>query len=152
MVVDLELNPLFHDIDGKYLNLLRPLFERVTFPTGAKVIEQGVAADFIYLIESGVVAISYKPYDGEPITITHVEVGGLFGWSALVGSQKYTSSGIAVENVNAIRLHGNDLHKLCVEHPEAGKVILDRLASAVSSRWKDSHEQVKSILESGIDT
>jgi CRP-like cAMP-binding protein len=152
MVVDLELNPLFRGIDGKHLDLLRPLFERVSVPAGTMVIEQGVSADFIYLIESGVVAISYKPYDGEPITITHVEVGGLFGWSALVGSQKYTSSGIATEHLNAIRMHGNDLRKLCVEHPEAGKAILDRLASAVSSRWEDAHEQVKSILESGIDT
>ena len=152
MVVDLELNPLFQGVDGEHLDLLRPLFERVSFPTGTTVIKQGEKADYIYLIESGVVAITYKPYDDDPITITHVEVGGLFGWSALVGSQKYTSSGVATEKLNAIRMHGNDLRKLCVEHPEAGKVILDRLASAVSSRWKDSHEQVKSILESGIDT
>jgi len=151
MVVDLELNPLFRGVDKKYLDPLRPLFERVSFRAGTAVIEQGAAADFIYLIESGVVAISYKPYDGEPITITHVEVGGLFGWSALVGSQNYTSSGVAVEDIDSIRMRGSDLRKLCREYPEAGKVILDRLASAVSARWKDAHEQVKSILENGIN-
>lgn len=150
MVVDLELNPLFRGIDSKHLGLLRPLFERVAFRAGTTVIEQGAVADFIYLIENGVVAITYKPYDGEPITITHVEVGGLFGWSALVGSHNYTSSGVAVESLEVIRMRGSDLRTLCAEHPEAGKAILDRLASAVSSRWKDAHEQVKSILESGI--
>lgn len=150
MVLDLDLNPLFHGIESEYIALLRPLFERVSFQAGTTVIEQGVAADFIYLIESGKVAISYKPYDGEPITITHVEAGGLFGWSALVGSRNYTSSGVATEDLDAMRMRGSDLRKLCAEHPEAGKVILDRLANAVSSRWKDAHEQVKSILESGI--
>lgn len=151
MVVDLELNPLFCDIDSRHLALLRPLFDRVSFRAGATVIEQGAAADFIYLIENGVAAITYKPYDGEPITITHVEVGGLFGWSALVGSRNYTSSGVAVENLETIRMRGSDLRKLCAEHPEAGKAILDRLASAVSARWKDAHEQVKSILANGIN-
>lgn len=150
MVVDLELNPLFRDVDSSHLALLRPLFERVSFRAGATVIEQGAVADFIYLIESGVAAITYKPYDGEPITITHVEVGGLFGWSALVGSRNYTSSGVATEDLEVMRMRGSDLRKLCTDHPDAGKVILDRLASAVSARWKDAHEQVKSILESGI--
>jgi CRP-like cAMP-binding protein len=150
MVLDLELNPLFHGIESEYIALLRPLFERAAFQAGVSVIEQDAIADFIYLIESGAVAISYKPYDGEPITITHVEAGGLFGWSALVGSHKYTSSAVAIEKLETMRMRGSDLRKLCAEHPDAGKVILDRLASAVSARWKDAHEQVKSILESGI--
>ena len=106
------------------------------------MIKQGDAAEFLYLIEKGVVEISYKPYDGEAMTITHVGTDGLFGWSALVGSSKYTSSGIAIEDVDALRIRGADLRKLCVENPEAGKEILDRLASAVSTRWKDAHEQV----------
>jgi CRP-like cAMP-binding protein len=150
MVSDLELNPLFHGIESEYIALLRLLFERVSFRAGMTVIEQGAAADFIYLIENGKVAITYKPYDGEPITITHVEDGGLFGWSALMGSRDYTSSGIAIEELEAMRMRGSDLRELCAEHPEAGRAILDRLANGVSARWKDAHEQVKSILESGI--
>jgi len=152
MVPDLELTPLFTGIDDEYLALLRPLFERVSYHSGETVIKQGEAADFIYLVENGTVAITYKPYDDEPITITHVEVGGLFGWSALMGSRNYTSSGIATEDLDVIRLGGSNLRKLCVEHPDAGKVILDRLASAVSSRWKDAHAQVKAILEGGINS
>jgi len=150
MVPDLELNPLFQDIAVEYIDLLRPLFERVSFSQGTVVIAQGAVADYIYLIERGKVEISYKPYDGVSITVTHVDVGGLFGWSALVGSQKYTSSAMAIEDLLAVRMRGRDLRKLCAEHPDAGKVILDRLASAVSTRWMDAHEQIKSILESGM--
>lgn len=152
MVPDLELTPLFHGIDAKHLALLRPLFERASYRAGTAVIEQGAAADFLYLIEHGRLAISYKPYDGEPITITHVEQGGLFGWSAVVGSDQYTSSGIAIEDLDTIRIRGSDLRKLCAEHPQAGRVILDRLANAVSARWKDAHEQIKSILKNGMSS
>lgn len=150
MVPDLELTPLFQDVDHEYLALLRPLFDRVSFRKGTVVIEQGAPADFIYLIERGAVQISYKPYDGEHITITHLESGSLFGWSAVMGSPSYTSSAVAIEDLDAMRVLGSDLRKLCAENPRAGRVILDRLASSVSARWKDAHEQVKSILEQGM--
>ena len=151
MVSDSDLTPLFQSMDDEYIALLRPLFEQVSYQAGAKVIEQGAVADFIYLIEHGKVEISYKPYDGESLTITYVEAGGLFGWSALMGSPKYTSTGIAIEDLDLMRMRGSDLRILCREYPDAGEVILDRLASAVSKRWKNAHEQVKSILQSGIN-
>jgi len=44
----------------------------------------------------------------------------------------------------------NGLRKFCVEHPEDGKDILERLADGVSSRWKDAHRQVQSILLQGL--
>jgi len=34
------------------------------------------------------------------------------------------------------------------EHPETGKIIMDHLASVVSSRWKNAHSQVQSLLNS----
>lgn len=144
--------PAFKDIDPEYITLLQPMFEQVVYPAKAVVIEQGAAAEYLYLVESGSVEIFYKPYDDEIITITHVEANGLFGWSALVGSTKYSSSGVVIENLNALRIKGSDLRKLCRENPQAGTVILDRLASAVSSRWQNAHEQVRSILQNGMKT
>ena len=101
---------------------------------------------------SGKVEVFFKPYDGHPITVSHVEHGGLFGWSAVVGSENYTSSTIAIEDVDAYRLRGSELRKLCVEHPEAGRDILERLAEAVSFRWNNAYEQIKSILHQGMQS
>jgi CRP-like cAMP-binding protein len=107
-------------------------------------------ADYLYLVIDGKVDVSYKPYDGVAITVHHVGKDGLFGWSAVVGSEKYTSSATAIEALEAVRLHGSDLRKLCIEHPEAGKDILESLAGSVSSRWQNAQSQVKSILEQGM--
>ena len=141
---------LFKDLNEEYMNLLKPLFEPFSCNAGVTVLQQGARADYLYLVITGKVEMSYKPYDGVSITISHVEKDGLFGWSAVVGSDKYTSSAIAIENLEAMRIRGNELRKLCAEHPEAGKDILERLASSVSTRWKDAQSQVKSILESGM--
>jgi CRP-like cAMP-binding protein len=140
----------FKDMSQEYVHLLEPLFERYTCPSGSTVIQQGQPAEYLYLILDGKAQVTYKPYDGTPITVAHVEKDGMFGWSAVVGSHNYTSSVMAIENLDTFRIHGAQLRKLCVEHPEAGKEILERIANAVSSRWKNSQEQVKSILVNGM--
>jgi CRP-like cAMP-binding protein len=137
-------------MNEEYVNLLKPLFEPYSCHSGTTVIQQGAPADYIYLIINGKAEVSFKPYDGVPITVSHVGKDGLFGWSAVVGSRTYTSSVTAIEELETYRIHGNELRKLCVEHPEAGKEILERLANVVSSRWKNAHEKVKSILVNGM--
>lgn len=142
--------PIFKDMNKNYVDLLKPLFEPYACVAGTAVIQQGAPADYIYLILEGKAEVSFKPYDGMPITVSHVGKDGLFGWSALVGSQTYTSSVWAIESLETVRIRGSELRKLCVEHPDAGKHILESLANAASSRWKNAHEQVKSILASGM--
>lgn len=141
---------LFKNLDEKYMDLLKPLFEPFSCNAGVTVLQQGTPADYLYLVISGAVEMSYKPYDGVALTISHVEKDGLFGWSAVVGSEKYTSSAIAIENLETVRIRGSELRQLCVDHPDVGKEILERLASSVSSRWTDAQNQVKSILEQGL--
>ena len=141
---------LFQELDVQQLDLLKPLFEQLSLRAGTIIFQQGEAAKFIYFVISGTVDISFKPYDGIPITVSHVGKGGLFGWSAVVGSEKYTSSAIAIEPAKVFRVRGSELRKFCVEHPEAGKEILERLADGASSRWKDAHKQAKAILLQGL--
>lgn len=139
-------------MNQEYVNLLTPLFERFSCRSGATVIHQGQPADYLYLILDGKVQVTYKPYDGTAMTVGHVEKEGIFGWSAVVGSPAYTSSVTAIEDLDTYRIQGSQLRKLCVEHPEAGREILERIANVVSSRWKNSHEQVKAILVSGLSS
>jgi CRP-like cAMP-binding protein len=150
ILIMLDRVATFSNMNQDYVKLLEPLFERYTCASGATVIQQGQPADYLYLIVDGKVQVSYKPYDGTAITVAHVEKDGVFGWSAVVGSRTYTSSVTAIEDLDTFRIQGNELRKLCTEHPEAGREILERIANAVSSRWTNSHEQVKSILVNGM--
>lgn len=133
-----------------HVTLFQRLFERYSFRSGSVVIQQGAPADFFYLVISGKAQVSFKPYDGTPITVSHVGRDDLFGWSAVVGSPTYTSSVTAVEDIETYRVRGSRLRNLCADYPEAGKDILERLANSVSSRWKNANEQVRSILEQGL--
>jgi CRP-like cAMP-binding protein len=142
--------PLFKELVEHQMDLLSQLFEPFSCQTGTVIFQQGASADFLYVVISGTVDMSFKPYDGNPITISHVGRDGLFGWSAVLGSENYTSSAIAIEDVGGFRIRGSELRRFCLEHPEAGRDILERLADGVSFRWKDAHKQVKAILFQGM--
>ena len=150
MLETLPSIPLFQDLEPEQLALLKPLFEYHTCPADTVVFEQGDPAAYLYLILRGTVAIHYKPYDGQAITLTHLHAGDVFGWSAVVGSPAYTSTLFCKAGLEAIRINGADLRKLCLRHPETGKIVLDRLARLVSKRWKDARKQVKSMLDEGL--
>lgn len=152
MLQDLRTIPPFEDLSEDILRLVEPLFERYTCPAGAVIFEQGDPALYLYLLLRGAVTIRYKPYDGPPLNLTQVAAGGVFGWSAVVGNPAYTSGTVAKEDVEAVRLRGTSLRGLVIRHPQAGRVILDKLAAKVSNRWKDANQQVREILEEAIST
>lgn len=150
MFKKLESVPLFKDVDDYILHLLEPLFEPFSSPEGAVIFEQGEPAHFLYLVLEGSVEVLYKPYDGPQLTLTSLVQGSIIGWSAVVGNLTYTSGAICKEDVQAIRMASRDLHKLCASEPEVGRIILNLLADSVSSRWKDSREQIQTLLNSSV--
>jgi CRP-like cAMP-binding protein len=139
---------LFEGFDNDQVALLKPVFEDFGCTEGQIIFEQGDTAKYLYLLIHGDVAIRYKPYDGPPLTLTRLHKGDVFGWSAVIGSSKYTSSIVSETDIEAIRIQGSHLWKLVGEHPEIGKAIINRLARVVSPRWEDAHKQIQSLLGS----
>lgn len=150
MFKEFESVPLFKDLDERILHLLEPLFEPYGCPAGMAIFEQGEPAHYLYLILDGSVEIRYKPYDGPQLTLTNLAQGSIIGWSAVVGNATYTSGAVCKQDCTAIRMIGRDLHKLCANEPEAGRIILDLLAESVSSRWQDARDQIQTLLSSTV--
>ncbi len=144
--------PLFLNLTPSQIELLKTLFEQHNCPLETVILKQGDSANYLYILLKGEVAIHYKPYDGPSIVLTRLRSGDVFGWSAVVGSAKYTSSIISESTIESVRIKRSDLRALIQNHPETGKIFIDRLATIVSTRWKDAHAQVQSILNSDEGT
>ncbi|GAB4480250.1 MAG: hypothetical protein OHK0031_01240 [Anaerolineales bacterium] len=140
----------FKDLGVADLKIIAPLFSARTFPAQAVIFEQGERATCLYLLTRGEVALRYKPYDGEAMTLTRVRPGGVFGWSAVLGNDCYSSSALCNEASEALVICGDNLRALLTEHPQTGRLVLDRLALAVSSRWVNAQAQVREMLKQGI--
>ncbi len=134
------------DLDPKQLELLVPLFESFRASASTTIFEQGEPTSYLYLILSGTVAIRYKPYDGPPITLTHLHAGDVFGWSAVVRNHAYTSSALTATGIEALRVHRDDLKEFCQKNQELGYMVLEKLAENVSPRWKNAREQIRNMF------
>ncbi len=152
MLDEMKRAPFLQNLDPQQLELIDPLMQLVSFPAGKVVFEQGSAAAYLYIIQRGTAAIHYKPYDGPTITLTHLREGDVCGWSAVIGNRAYASTLVSESGLETLRILGTSLRQLCLDHPETGRIILDRLALAVSSRWKDARSQVREMLNRNISS
>jgi CRP/FNR family transcriptional regulator, cyclic AMP receptor protein len=130
--------------------LLAPLFAPQTWVAGTIVFEQGDYAEYLYLLVSGELTIRYKPEDGPVMNLTHIQPGGIFGWSAAMGNPTYTSGAVCTLDSEVLRIRGMDLRMLCEKHPELGKVILNRLSSIIAERQHGQQGRVNSMLANGM--
>ncbi len=146
----LQSFPLFRELTPEQLNHLVDLFDREALEADRVVFAQGDPAERLYVLLSGHVSIRFKPHDGDMLTVTEIEAGGVFGWSAALGRRSYTSCAVCDEGGEALSIRGADLRRLCERHPDTGVIILERLAEVIAERLKSTHEQVVELLRLGI--
>lgn len=133
------------------VEILNPIMAEIRFNASQTVFEQGDPADYLYFVIDGTVSIRFKPEDGPVLSVADVVDGGVFGWSSALGSTCYTSSAICLQDGLFVRIAGEDLKKLCQEHPETGILILNRLAGVIAQRLRGTHEQVVALLHQGLN-
>lgn len=114
------------------------------------IFSQGQAADRLYLLASGRVEIRFKPYDGEPLLVSAIEPGGIFGWSAALGRRGYTSGAICTEPGRSLSIRGRDLRRICEDSPATGVILLERLAEVIAQRLTSTHGHVMELLRQGV--
>ncbi len=143
---------LFRNLASDHLELLSPLFIPCEFTPDSVLFEQGDPADHLFAVVSGEVVVSFKPDDGPCIVVARVQPGSIVGWSAALGSRHYTSSAICTADTQLLRVRGDDLRRLCLQHPDTGTIILDRLATVIAERLHSTHDLVLSLLQLGLTT
>ena len=142
---------LLEDIPQDQVEILDPIMVDVRFDTHQMVFNQGDPADYLYFVITGSVSIQFNPDDGPVLSVADVREGDVFGWSSALGSACYTSSALCTEGGIFVRMAGEDLKRICQEHPETGILILNKLAGVIAQRLRGTHEQVVALLHRGLN-
>ena len=110
------------------------------------IFNQGDPAWYLYILLDGEVSIRFKPYDGNALTIAKIIPGGVFGWSAALGREQYTSVAISSLESSVFSISKLNLHKICMLENETGIIFLENLTSVIAARLNQNHSQILKIL------
>lgn len=141
---------IFEGLDGNQIHQLAPFLVECQFHKGFVVFEQGQPAEHLFILLGGEVLIHYKPYDGPSLNVARIEPGGVFGWSAALRHDVYTSRAVAAQDSAALCMRGASLPVICAKYPETGNIWLEHLASVIAQRLQSTHAQVLELLRQGM--
>ena len=151
VIEDINRIAFFQDLGDKEFSLLQSIFTVEYFEKDELIFQQESKAENFYILSSGKVIIRYKPYDGPALIVARIQSGGVFGWSAMLRRDVYTSDAVAEEGCIAFRVKGSDLFTLCAKNPDSGAIIMQRLANAISERLEGSHTDILKLFRSEMD-
>lgn len=147
---ELSQIPVFSGLTNEQLDQVIPLMEACRFAQDYTIFHQGERADYLYILLKGEVLIQYKPYDGPPLVISHIDPQGIFGWSSTLGRSTYTSAAITSSEVEVFRIGSRQLSWLCQLFPRTGVILLNRLAYIISQGLNETQSQVFDMLRQGV--
>ncbi|MEM5773681.1 MAG: cyclic nucleotide-binding domain-containing protein [Anaerolineaceae bacterium] len=150
-VLKFKYLPIFRDLPAEELERIGELLETKNISAGETIFRQGDKADNLFILLTGKVSIRYKPYDGPPINISSIIPGWVFGWSAALGRETYTSEALALLPGSAFCLSKKHLLEICNLHDEAGIIFLDRLTSVIADRLNQTPKQILAVLAKMAD-
>ena len=147
---DLASLPLFQGLPKKDVKRFASLADVMDIAEGEYLFGQGEPADRLFIMLEGEVEIRYNPGDGGALTVTSLERGGVFGWSAVLGRAAYTSGAICTRPGKAISVVGDRFREMCEQHPNTGVLIIERLAEVIAGRLSSTREAVSQVLHDTV--
>jgi len=113
-----------------------------SYDTGAVIFHEGDKAKNLYVVKEGRISIEIREAQTKPLLVRSVSAGGAFGWSALVKPHLFTAGAICVGKAVVIVIDGGEMSNLCRTNTHLGAIVMENLAELISSRLKDSREQL----------
>jgi CRP/FNR family transcriptional regulator, cyclic AMP receptor protein len=121
---------------------LAALGEIVDIPEGSVVVREGTTCQAMGLVISGRIALRLALPGGQDRTILTVDIGDVFGWSAVLPPAIATSTGIAVAPSRAILFDGGGLRTALAIDCELAAAVYQRLLVSVARRLTATRVQL----------
>jgi len=101
---------------------------------GTRVIAEGTAAQAVYVLTGGKVAVRMSSRDGNEVVVDVLGPGSVFGWSALLDDTTFKADIWALENCTLIILEGDKLRRLMETNTHIGFKVASGIAGITASR------------------
>ena len=107
---------------------LHQLGQEVRVPAGTRIVSQGEAPEFFYVIQSGRVRVFRETEDHIQTDLTELGAGTYFGEVALVTGQPRSASVEALEDSVLVKVSKTEFDRLLDHNPQLARHIIQQLA------------------------
>jgi len=124
----LGLVPIFVDLSARHLRRVADLTEEVPYPVGAKVVEEGLPGEALFVILEGEAQVTRRGR-----SIARLRPGDVFGEISVLDGGPRTATVLARTPLLVLRLYRRDLTKLMQREPQIAARLLKELARRLRS-------------------
>ena len=139
---------IFTPLKDEDIDFLATNIKENHYDTDTIVCREGQAADSMYVIKQGTVAVSIVTKDKREIEVAKIGPGGFFGEISLFTGKPRTATVKSRRNLVVFEIRKHDLAPILEKRPELSKqfsqIILGR-KNQLSSIFKTSDQQQKDI-------
>lgn len=115
--------------------------------TGEFLFREGEDDRHLYMVCIGGVALDMNVPGRGTTRILTLGAGDMVGWSAIVGSGRMTTSGVALEPTSVIALDAETLRQIADSDHEVGYHVMRRMATALAKRLVATRLQLLDLFD-----
>lgn len=149
---DLKRAVILEGISDTDLAVLASHGRFAIFNSGDTIMQEGENADSMFIFIDGEVEVSKnltlklssKDFGQVEKSMNRLKasVAWVFGEMSLFQTEPRSATVTAITECQLFEIHRDEFKKFCKEKPETGIIILERIASILSSRLRKSNEDV----------
>ena len=127
-------HPLLVGLPGDAVELVAGCAKNVAFEGGQLLLREGEAADTLYLLRRGRVALEVHDPGRRPLVVETLGPGDVVGWSWLFPPYRWQCDARALEGVGAVAVDGACLRQKAASDAAFGYALVTRFASVILDR------------------
>lgn len=146
-VMIIEESDLFKGLNPEIISHIAENMIEEFYSKGSFIFKETYLAEHFYILEEGEIRLSV----GEQGRVTHLvsNPGEAFGWSSLVGRDRYTASAECLAPSKVIRIEKDRINKIFENDPASGLVFFRRLAGIIGERLMRTYSALLSEHREG---
>ncbi len=141
---------LFSELDPAELESVARIARVERFGVGEQIFAEGAAADRLFLLTKGRVAIKVRSAEGRQALFDQIGAGEMLGWSAMVEPRVYVASAWTIEPAEVVVVPAADLDGLCETDKLMGYKVAKGVGQTISRRFGQAIGRYGDVLDKDL--
>ena len=139
--------PLFALLDDEERAALANVLQVARFPKGQTIFRAGDVGGALYLVNSGLIRVSFENTEGDQVILGEYGRGQVFGEISLLDGGPRTSTAMALEDTEVFILNRSHVLEMITKHPHSAMDLL----TVIGARLRASDQLLRTQVTRNVN-